>query len=176
MFFQLISFGDFFFFFFALLLKNLQEILEEDNFDENVEIEFLTFSDSLEDLKNKLSKYNYGNFEISFNVIPDDLPELGPKQEFYKKTRSQLSFCYRIKRLYELKQSKKYVTLLDNDILIKRSFLSHYKNFVESGKIYVGILEKIENKTAILRKRNNIKRLRVANIEVLSEKELFAYI
>ena len=41
---------------------------------------------------------------------------------------------------------------------------------IYSGKIHVGILEKIENKTAILRKRNNIKRLRVANIEVLSEK------
>ena len=44
---------------------------------------------------------------------------------------------------------------------------------IYSGKIHVGILEKIENKTAILRKRNNIKRLRVANIEVLSEKELY---
>ena len=144
MFFQLISYGDFFNSRSALLLKNLQEILEQDNFnekDESVEIEFLTFNDSLEDLKNKLSKYNYGNFEISFNLIPDDLPELGPEREFYKKTRSQLSFCYRIKRLYELKQSKKYVTLLDNDILIKRSFLGHYKNFIESGKIYGGITE-----------------------------------
>ena len=149
MFFQLISFGDVFNSRSALLLKNLQEILEEDNFNENVEIEFLTFSDSLEDLKNKLSKYNYRNFEISFNVIPDDLPELGPKREFYKKTRSQLSFCYRIKRLYKLKQSKKYVTLLDNDILIKRSFLSHYKNFVESGKTFAGITEFFSEKNVV---------------------------
>ena len=149
MFFQLISFGDVFNSRSALLLKNLQEILEEDNFNEKVEIEFLTFSDSLEDLKNKLSKYNFGNFEISFNLIPDDLPELGPKREFYKKTRSQLSFCYRIKRLYELKQSKKYVTLLDNDILIKRSFLSHYKKFLESGKTFAGITEFFSEKNVV---------------------------
>lgn len=141
MFFQLISYGDFFNSRSALLLKNLQEILEEDNFNETVEIEFLTFNDSLEDLKNKLSKYNYGNFEISFKIIPDDLPELGPEREFYKKTRSQLSFCYRIKRLYELKETRKYVTLLDNDILIKRSFLDHFKNFVESRKTFGGITE-----------------------------------
>lgn len=56
MFFQLISYGDFFNSRSALLLKNLQEILEQDNFNEKVEVEFLTFNDSLEDLKNKLSK------------------------------------------------------------------------------------------------------------------------
>lgn len=149
MFFQLISFGDFFNSRSALLLKNLQEILEKDNFSEKIEIEFLTFRDSLEDLKNKLRKYNYGNFEITFNIIPDDLPELGPKRQFYKKTRSQLSFCYRIKRLYELKKSRKYVTLLDNDILIKRSFLGHYNDFVKSGKSFGGITEFFDEKAVV---------------------------
>ena len=43
---------------------------------------------------------------------------------------------------------------------------------IYSGKIHVGILDKIEDKTAILRKGNKIKELRIANIEVLSDSEL----
>ncbi|MFM5882945.1 MULTISPECIES: prephenate dehydrogenase [Methanobrevibacter] len=46
---------------------------------------------------------------------------------------------------------------------------------IYSGKIHVGILEKIENKTAILRKRNKVKKLRIANIEVLSDNELYEW-
>lgn len=44
---------------------------------------------------------------------------------------------------------------------------------IYSGKIHVGILEKIENKTAILRKGNKVKELCIANIEVLSDRELY---
>ena len=44
---------------------------------------------------------------------------------------------------------------------------------IYSGKIHVGILEKLDNKTAFLKQGSKVKNLRVANIEVLSEKELY---
>jgi len=44
---------------------------------------------------------------------------------------------------------------------------------IYSGKIHVGILEGIEDKTAILKHGNQIKKLRIANIEVLSDEELY---
>ncbi len=44
---------------------------------------------------------------------------------------------------------------------------------IYSGKIHVGILEKLDNKTAFLKQGSKVKNLRVSNIEVLSEKELY---
>lgn len=44
---------------------------------------------------------------------------------------------------------------------------------IYSGKIHVGTLEGIKNKTAILRKGNKVNHLRLANIEVLSDDELY---
>ena len=44
---------------------------------------------------------------------------------------------------------------------------------IYSGKIHVGILESLNDKTAVLRNGSKVKRLRVANIEVLSDEELY---
>lgn len=43
---------------------------------------------------------------------------------------------------------------------------------IYSGKIHVGILEKIDGKTAVLIDGTKVKKLRIANIEVLSDSEL----
>lgn len=44
---------------------------------------------------------------------------------------------------------------------------------IYSGKIHVGILKGIKDNTAILKSGNKIKKLRIANIEVLSDEELY---
>lgn len=46
---------------------------------------------------------------------------------------------------------------------------------IYSGKIHIGILERIKNKTVILRKGNHVKKLRIANVEVLSDEELYEW-
>ena len=43
---------------------------------------------------------------------------------------------------------------------------------IYSGKIHVGILESIDNKTAVLRDGNKIKKLRIANIRIMLPEEL----
>ena len=43
---------------------------------------------------------------------------------------------------------------------------------IYSGKIHVGILESIDNKTAVLKDSNKIKKLRIANIRILLPEEL----
>ena len=44
---------------------------------------------------------------------------------------------------------------------------------IYSGRIHVGTLEAIENKTAILKRGSKRKQLRISNIEVLSDEELY---
>ena len=43
---------------------------------------------------------------------------------------------------------------------------------IYSGKVHVGILESLDNKTAVLRKGNKVKNLRIANIRILLPQEL----
>lgn len=44
---------------------------------------------------------------------------------------------------------------------------------IYSGKVHVGILDKVEDNTAVLKRGNKFERLRIANIEVLSDEELY---
>ena len=44
---------------------------------------------------------------------------------------------------------------------------------IYSGKIHVGILEDVDGKTAILKSGNQTKKLRIANIRILLENELY---
>lgn len=44
---------------------------------------------------------------------------------------------------------------------------------IYSGKIHVGILERLDAKTAVLKKGNKTQNIRVANIEVLSDEEIY---
>ncbi|WP_298499437.1 prephenate dehydrogenase [uncultured Methanobrevibacter sp.] len=46
---------------------------------------------------------------------------------------------------------------------------------IYSGKIHVGILEGLDGKTAFLKTGNKVKNLRIANIEVLSDDELYRW-
>ena len=46
---------------------------------------------------------------------------------------------------------------------------------IYSGKIHIGILKSVDAKTAVLKKGNKTENLRVANIEVLSEDELYRW-
>ena len=46
---------------------------------------------------------------------------------------------------------------------------------IYSGKIHVGILESIDNKTAVLRNGNKVKKLRIANIRILLPRELYEW-
>ena len=46
---------------------------------------------------------------------------------------------------------------------------------IYSGKVHVGTLEGIDNKTAVLRKGNKVKRLRIANISILPPDELYQW-
>ena len=46
---------------------------------------------------------------------------------------------------------------------------------IYSGKIHVGILEGMDGKTAFLKTGNKVKNLRIANIEVLSDDELYQW-
>lgn len=46
---------------------------------------------------------------------------------------------------------------------------------IYSGKIHVGILESLDNKTATLRNGNKVKKLRIANIRILLDNELYQW-
>lgn len=46
---------------------------------------------------------------------------------------------------------------------------------IYSGKVHVGILEGIDNKTAVLRNGNKVKKLRIANIRILLPNELYQW-
>ena len=56
-----------------------------------------------------------------------------------------------------------------NQFIGKEVGLKH----IYSGKIHVGILESLDNKTATLKDGNMIKKLRIANIRILLPKELY---
>ena len=46
---------------------------------------------------------------------------------------------------------------------------------IYSGKIHVGVLESIDNKTAVLKDGNKVKKLRIANIRILLPNELYQW-
>lgn len=46
---------------------------------------------------------------------------------------------------------------------------------IYSGKVHVGILESIDNKTAVLRNGNKVNKLRIANIRILLPNELYQW-
>ena len=58
-----------------------------------------------------------------------------------------------------------------NQFIGKEVGLKH----IYSGKIHVGILESLDNKTATLKDGNMIKKLRIANIRILLPKELYEW-
>ena len=74
-----------------------------------------------------------------------------------------------------LGRSDKAITALSHEFTLlnksvgKEIGLKH----IYSGKVHVGILERVGGKTAFLRKGKQLKKLRVANIEVLSDLELY---
>ena len=144
MFFQLISFGDFPNSLTALVLKNIQEYIPE------FEVEILTYQDSLKDLKEKFSKYDFSKVKINYEIIPEKVLDYNADKLQYTKPKSQNAFIYRIKRLYELKKTHKFITILDNDIFIKRSFLNYFNEFVESGKTVGASTEFFSDKESVL--------------------------
>lgn len=144
MFFQLISFGDFPNSLTPLVLKNIQEYVPE------FEVEILTYQDSLKDLQEKISKYDFSGVKINFEIIPEKVIEYNANKLKYTKPKSQNAFIYRIKRLYELKEKHHYITILDNDIFIKRSFLNYFDEFVESGKTVGATTEFFSDTTSVL--------------------------
>ena len=46
---------------------------------------------------------------------------------------------------------------------------------IYSGKVHVGVLESLDNKTAVLRNGNKVKKLRIANIRILLPDELYQW-
>lgn len=156
MFFQLISFGDFPNSLTPLVLKNIQEYLPE------FEIEILTYQDSLNDLQEKISKYNFSKVKINFEIIPEKVIEYDAEKLKYTKPKSQNAFIYRIKRLYELKEKHHYITILDNDIFIKRSFLNFFDEFVKSGKTVGATTEFFSDVFSVLTNRLDLQNFKPA--------------
>lgn len=76
-----------------------------------------------------------------------------------------------------LGRSDKAISALNNEYIIlfnsigKEIGLKH----IYSGKIHVGILESVDDKTAVLRKGTKTKKLRIANIRVLFGDELYRW-
>ena len=144
MFFQLISFGDFPNNLTPLVLKNIQEYIPE------FEVEILTYQDSLKDLKEKFFKYNFSKVKVNYEIIPEKVFDYDAEKLQYTKPKSQNAFIYRIKRLYDLKKTHKFIPILDNDVFIKRSFLNYFNEFVESGKIVGATTEFFSDVCSIL--------------------------
>ena len=46
---------------------------------------------------------------------------------------------------------------------------------IYSGKVHVGILDDVDSKTATLKSGNKIKQLRIANIQILPDNELYQW-
>ena len=76
-----------------------------------------------------------------------------------------------------LGRSDKAITALSHeysllhDSIGKEVALKH----IYSGKIHYGILESIKNNTVFLKSGNSVKKLRIANIEVLDDNELYKW-
>lgn len=73
-----------------------------------------------------------------------------------------------------LGRSDKAINSLNQEYSLLTKSIGHEiaLRHIYSGKVHVGILESVDNKTTTLKKGNEIKRLRLANIEVLSAEEL----
>lgn len=74
-----------------------------------------------------------------------------------------------------LGRSDKAINALNHEhtLLNKSLGLEVGLRHIYSGKIHVGILESLDDKTVVLRKGNKLENIRVANIEVLNDEELY---
>ena len=73
-----------------------------------------------------------------------------------------------------LGMSDKAITALSHEFNLLNESVGHEiaLRHIYSGKVHVGVLEKVDGKTATL---NNETKLRIANIEVLSDEELYQW-
>jgi len=73
-----------------------------------------------------------------------------------------------------LGMSDKAITALSHEFNLLNESVGHEiaLRHIYSGKVHVGVLEKVDGKTATL---NNGTKLRIANIEVLSDEELYQW-
>lgn len=76
-----------------------------------------------------------------------------------------------------LGRSDKAISALSYEYTYLNNSIGHEVGLkhIYSGKIHVGTLESIDNKTAILRDGNKVKKLRIANIRILLPKELYQW-
>jgi len=76
-----------------------------------------------------------------------------------------------------LGRSDKAIGALNYEYRILNNSIGHEVGLqhIYSKKIHVGILESIDGKTAVLKNGNKIKKLRVANIRILLEDELYQW-
>ncbi len=76
-----------------------------------------------------------------------------------------------------LGRSDKAIRALNYEYTYLNKMIGHEVGLkhIYSGKIHVGILEKVDGKTAILRNGNKTKKLRIANIRILLENELYEW-
>ena len=76
-----------------------------------------------------------------------------------------------------LGRSDKAIAALNYEYIYLNQFIGKEVGLkhIYSGKIHVGILESLDNKTATLKDGNMIKKLRIANIRILLPKELYEW-
>lgn len=74
-----------------------------------------------------------------------------------------------------LGRSDKAINSLSHEVTLLNQSIGHEIGLkhIYSGKIHVGILDSIDKDKAILKQNNKFKKLKVANIEVLSNEELY---
>ena len=74
-----------------------------------------------------------------------------------------------------LGRSDKAITALSHEFTLLNKSIGKEVGLMHiySGKVHVGILESIKDRTAFLKAGNKTEKLRIANIKVLSEKELY---
>ena len=74
-----------------------------------------------------------------------------------------------------LGRSDKAISALNYEYTYLNNMIGHEVGLkhIYSGKVHIGILESVDGKTAILKSGNKIKKLRIANIRVLLDDELY---
>ena len=74
-----------------------------------------------------------------------------------------------------LGRSDKAISALNYEYTYLNRMIGHEVGLkhIYSGKVHIGILESVDGKTAVLKDGNKTKKLRIANIRILLEKELY---
>lgn len=74
-----------------------------------------------------------------------------------------------------LGRSDKAISALNYEYAYLNKMIGHEVGLkhIYSGKVHIGILESVDGKTAVLKDGNKTKKLRIANIRILLEKELY---